>query len=305
MGVGPGAAAAGSPAIACAWCAAPFDESTARLAGRAVCGRCGAETTDPQPTEAELDHAYGDWYRPGGGRFAGPLDLMLARARAWPARRIDEIAPPGPVLDVGSGDGTMLRALRARGREATGVEREPSGDGVVAGDVRELDGEWAAIVFWHSLEHLRDAGAALEHAVGLLAPGAVLVIAIPDRSALQARAFGERWLALDLPRHLVHVPGAALLASIRGHGLELVRVSHWRGGQVVFGWLHGLVGALSGIDLYDAIRRPAARRARLGAGRRALALALAVALAPVALAAAAVEVAAGRSASLYVEARRG
>ena len=37
-------------------------------------------------------------------------------------------------------------------------------------------------------------------------------------------------------------------------------MSHWRGGQALFGWLHGLVGSLPGRpDLYDAIRRPEAR----------------------------------------------
>ena len=93
---------------------------------------------------------------------------------------------------------------------------------------------------------------------------------MPNPASLQARAFGERWLALDLPRHLVHVPAPALLARLRELGLSVERVSYLRGGQVVFGWLHGLVGALPGHpDLYDAIRRPEARRAPLSPPRGA------------------------------------
>ena len=70
------------------------------------------------------------------------------------------------------------------------------------------------------------------------------------------------------------------------------RVSHLRGGQVLFGWLHGLVGLLPGRpDLYDAIRRPEARRRPLGPRRRAVTLAAGVLLTPAAAAASAAEVA--------------
>lgn len=68
-------------------------------------------------------------------------------------------------------------------------------------------------------------------------------------------------MALDLPRHLVHLPSAALIDRLRSLGLAVERISYWRGGQVVFGWLHGLVGMLPGHpDLYDAIRRPEAQQ---------------------------------------------
>jgi hypothetical protein len=131
----------------------------------------------------------------------------------------------------------------------------------------------------------------------------VLVVAMPDASALQARAFGDDWLALDLPRHLVHVPGSALLDRVAAAGLRTERVSHWRGGQIAFGWAHGLVKRTSGLDLYDAIRRPEARMAPMGAGRRVAALGLGAVLAPIAVVGAAGEVVARHSGSIYVEAR--
>ena len=174
-----------------------------------------------------------------------------------------------------------------------------------SGEVSEIEGPWAAIVLWHALEHLRDAGPALDHLASTLEPQGVIVIAMPNPDSLQARAFGDRWLALDLPRHLVHVPAVALLARLRDLGLRIERVSHLRGGQAVFGWLHGLVGSLPGRpDLYDAIRRPDARSEPMPAGRRALALAAAVVLLPVAASLALAEAALRRGASTYVEARR-
>lgn len=290
--------------LGCAWCGAPLPERTPGH-GRTFCDVCGAATTDPWPTAAELDRAY-EHYRPDRGRFSGLGDALLRRTRGRLARRVDRIAPPGPVLDVGAGDGSLLDALTARGREATGLERDSRRDDVRAGEVGDIEDGQAAVVFWHSLEHLRAPAAALEQAVGILRPGGVLLVAVPNAASLQAETFGDRWFHLDLPRHLVHLPASALVERIRALGLEVTRVSHWRGGQAVFGWLHGLVGRLPGRpDLYDAIRRPEARSAPVSGGRRALTLAAGVLLAPWAALAAAIEIAFRRGGTVYVEARRG
>lgn len=209
------------------------------------------------------------------------------------------------MLDVGAGDGTLLDALRESGRDALGLERVSARADVLANEIEEVEGEFAAVVMWHSLEHLRRPGAALVAAADLLAPGGVLVVALPNSDSLQARAFGDRWLALDLPRHLVHVGTDSVLDRLRSLDLRVERVSHLRGGQGAIGWLHGLVDrALGGASLYDALRRPAARAEPLGRRRRWTILAAAVALLPVALAATAVEVALRRGASMYIEARR-
>jgi SAM-dependent methyltransferase len=261
--------------------------------------------TFPPPTDAELEHAYADWYRPDAGRFSGFGDTLLRRLRARLAIRLDSIAPPGPVLDVGAGDGNLVDALRARGREAVGLERVSSHPHVREAEIEETDGSWAAIVFWHSLEHLREAGGALEHAASILSPGGVLVVAVPNAASMQAALFGERWFALDLPRHLVHIPSRALQNRIRELDLKVERVSYLRGGQVTFGWLHGFIGWLPGHpNLYDAIRRPEAREQPMSAGRRAFVLLAAALLLPIALLCSAVEVAARRGGTVCVEARR-
>jgi SAM-dependent methyltransferase len=293
----------------CGWCGSSARPSGGRLA---VCGLCGAATTHPPPDEAELRTAYVGSYRPPSGRFSGGGDRVLRYTRALLAGRLDRLAPPGPILDVGCGEGALLGALISRGRDAVGLEQgdQPAQSRL---DVREVDildfdeqrGEWAAVVFWHSLEHLREPRAALRRACSLLAPSGLLVIAIPNRSSWQARWLGDRWFALDLPRHLVHLPAEALVEAVRESGLEIERVSYWRAGQVLFGWLDGLVSMLpSHPSLYDAIRRPEARATAISPSRRVTTLAAGAALATVATVLAASEVAARAGGSVYVEARR-
>jgi 2-polyprenyl-3-methyl-5-hydroxy-6-metoxy-1,4-benzoquinol methylase len=289
----------------CAWCGADLDPRAEHPVGRLRCERCGSQTTWPIPTDAELERAYGDWYRPQDGRFSGVGDHLLRRLRGRLAGRIDDIAPPGRVLDVGAGDGALLDALAARGRAAVGLERHATRPDVKAVEVTDYHERCSAVVFWHSLEHLRDAGDAVEHGAALLEPSGSLVIAMPNPASVQARLFGDRWLALDLPRHLVHVPARALIGRLESLGLRVERTSYLRGGQVVFGWAHGLVGSLPGHPhLYDAIRRPQARQRAVSAPRRLATLAAGAASLPVAGAAAVAEAAARRGGTVYVEARR-
>ena len=294
------------PLPACAWCGGPSARAGQRLI---ACHACGVALTYPIPDDAELAAAYGGHYRPDSGRFAFGADRLLASSRAVVVGRALESAPAGPVLDVGSGDGSLLDALAAQGREVVGLERGSTGrEDVVAVELTDYEarrGEWAAIVMWHSLEHLRDGPAAIQHAVSLLAPGGLLVLAVPNLDSWQACVLGDRWLALDLPRHLSHLTARALLARLAREGMSVEQVSYWRGGQVLFGWLHGLVAQLPGHpDLYDAIRRPAARAAAMSAGRRTLALVSAVALAPLAGVLSLAEVGARRGGSVFVQARR-
>ena len=297
------------PAEACVWCGAPFDASADRRAGRTVCHGCGAATTDPWPDEAELEAAYGGWYRPadGVGRFHFAGDAILRRGRSMLAGHLDEVAPPGPILDVGAGDGVLLDALAARGRSVTGLERGERRADFLALPIEEVergDG-WAAVVFWHSLEHMAAPRSAIREAYRLLALGGVLIVAVPNTNSIQARIFGDRWLHLDIPRHLAHLSTATLTSGLAADGFTVDAVSHLRPGQIVIGWLTGLVASLpGGLDLYQALRRPEARIEPMSQTRRLLSIIAGVALLPVAVFGAALEVVLRRGGTVYVEAQR-
>lgn len=297
------------PAEACVWCGAPFDGGSPRLDRRTGCRRCGAATTDPRPDDEELEAAYGDWYRPGdgGGRFAFAGDAILGRTRGLLARHLDEVAPPGPILDVGAGEGTLLDALVARGRTVTGLERGVKREDFVDAPIETItrgDG-WAGVVFWHSLEHMPRPRSAIREAARLLAPGGVLIVAVPNAASIQARLFGDRWLHLDIPRHLVHLSTATLTSGLADDGFRVEAVSYLRAGQVVIGWLTGLVASLpGGLDLYQALRRPEARIEPLTTARRLASLAAGTILLPVAAAGAVAETLLRRGGTVYVEARR-
>ncbi len=78
------------------------------------------------------------------------------------------------------------------------------------------------IAIWHVLEHLPEPLAFLQAAAANLAPGGVLVIAMPNPDALQFRLMGRRWPHLDAPRHLALIPEALLSRKAQELGLEKV-----------------------------------------------------------------------------------
>lgn len=297
----------GAAPTACVWCGARLaaDNASEQLTGRLRCHNCGAATTDPWPTESQLDAAYGSWYRPSGGarfRFGG--DVVLARSRGLIAARLDRVAPPGPVLDVGAGEGSLLDALERIGREGSGLERSDADPRFRDESIEQVEAGWAAVVLWHALEHLPQPGEAVRAAAAILLPGGIIAVAVPNSSSLQARAFGDRWLHLDLPRHLSHLTTASLIAGLERSGFSVEEVSYVRSGQQVIGWLEGLVGLLPGRpSLYQALRAPAARTRPIGGMRRALTILAGAALLPLAGACAAVEIALRRGGTVYVEGR--
>jgi SAM-dependent methyltransferase len=182
----------------------------------------------------------------------------------------------------------------------------PSREDIVDLSLPEVEqDDFAAIVFWHSLEHLPDSGPVMAAAAERLRPGGVVFVAVPDLGSPQARFFGDRWIHLDLPRHLVHLTTDSLIGVMEADGLKVTATSRTRGGQNLIGWLDGFVAMLpGGLNLYQALRRKTARRIHLDPVRRVLSILAGIVLFPVALVCAAAEIAGRRSGTIYVEGRR-
>jgi SAM-dependent methyltransferase len=113
-------------------------------------------------------------------------------------------APHGPVLEVGCGEGRVIRDLRARGYEPTGVdvsptmihhaqEADPDGRYVVA-DASRLpfaEESFALVVAFNSLMDIDDLDGAVAEAARVLRPGGRLCACVTHPVA-DAGVFAER-----------------------------------------------------------------------------------------------------------------
>jgi SAM-dependent methyltransferase len=229
--------------------------ATPRLFSVVRCRSCGLAYTSPRPSPSETAAFYPDdyWGRETADGLTGddarqappPLrhwveDAYRRRQQREVVRWLARLRPArGRLLDVGCGRGDLLTALRADGWRAQGVEpsaaaaetaRRRFGLDVVTGTLEDADLRddagagplFDAVVFAGVVEHVPDPLATLRRARALLAPGGLLaVLFLPRFDSLQARLFGPRWLALDLPRHLYHFDDDSWRRLLAETGLRL------------------------------------------------------------------------------------
>lgn len=226
------------------------------------CGQCGMMVTDPLPAPEQIPAlyptesypCYSAAQRASGARrwiarqvarassTRNGLRRQVARAVLFPAlRRAGGMPHPtaGPrrILDVGCGDGEFLEAITAAGWETMGLEMAETA--AAAGRARGFTIEtgtleaapfpahsFSAVRLWHVFEHLLDPRAALRTIRMLLAPGGELILGIPNAASLYARAFGPRWTAWELPRHLYHYTPATIRRLLAEEGFHDIRVSY-------------------------------------------------------------------------------
>jgi hypothetical protein len=237
----------------CAWCDQPLARGPLRAFGQLRCDHCGATTTLDWPAERGLVRAplLPAVQVRGAHRLCTLGEAARRRARRRLAVRIARVAPPGPVLDVSSGDRLLLDALRATGRLTTGIVSGPGADpdaGVQNAEITELGGRYAAIVFWQSLGRLRTPGVALEHAAALLKPGGLLAIAQPSTTRLQARALSELLMAPGVPRHRVLIPPQTVMERLRALGLQVDRIDHLLDLPTPGALLQNVLGGVTAIE---------------------------------------------------------
>jgi SAM-dependent methyltransferase len=214
------------------------------------CRSCGFATTEPVP--ASLDRYYPPRYRGFNAVAAFVLRRLYARrADAWLAR----LPPRGFALDVGSGPGWMIGALRARGWRAIGTERSAdaaartrasTGAPMFVGDLDALrEGPILdLVVMFHVLEHLADPFATLRGVAARLGPGGVLVLGLPNLASWQARIAGRHWMHLDVPRHLCHFTPTAIERALDTAGFRICSIDYRSIEHDPLGWVQSALDGL-------------------------------------------------------------
>jgi SAM-dependent methyltransferase len=210
-----------------------------------ICARCGSGRTLPYVAADRL----GRLYPPSYNAFAMPPNPVLRvaatglfRWRYWRGLRrppLAELSPltPGRLLDVGSGRGDLGLVLGDRSWRVTGVEpsREaceqanargaPTLHGTLATVSSLLDGDFDAVLFQHSLEHVAEPLDDLRLAGKRLRPGGLVLVTLPNFGSWQARRFGSDWFHLDLPRHRSHFTALGIDLLLRRAGLRSLRTN--------------------------------------------------------------------------------
>ena len=148
----------------CVWCGSALGRGATRLRGRPAARTAARRPPTPGPPTRCSPEPTASWYRPESGRrFALVGDALLRRTRGhcW---RVGSTRSrrPGRCSTSAPATARCVDALRAADAMRSALERMRAAPTTSATSrSTEVEGEWAAIVFWHSLEHLPEPGDAI------------------------------------------------------------------------------------------------------------------------------------------------
>lgn len=194
-----------------------------------VCRTCQLVCADPIPTPQESQIIYSQdfdysWYQ------------KVAFFKKRQALKRTEIItsflrPESKILDIGSGHGYFVNALRNKGYSAYGFE--PDGSAIVslqnhvfrASSLLSIPHTFDVITMWHSLEHFNDLNTSLQQIKKLLAPDGTLIIAVPNFASIGQTKRKGAWVWLQQPYiHIWHFNAENLTELLRKEKFILIKL---------------------------------------------------------------------------------
>jgi SAM-dependent methyltransferase len=201
------------------------------------CKNCGLVYLNPRPEEEAILGFYPEDYHRRSFSLE-ELDAQRLFGLPWRDAIQRKYAPllrlksSGRVLDVGCGDGFLLKYLQEEGWDVMGTEpgnsacaREILGLDVFQGPLDAADfsaGSFDVITLSHVLEHLHDPVATLQRVRHLLRDGGLVHIEVPNFDCLEARLFDAAWIGIAAPLHLYHFTPNTLRATAEKVKLDIV-----------------------------------------------------------------------------------
>jgi 2-polyprenyl-3-methyl-5-hydroxy-6-metoxy-1,4-benzoquinol methylase len=204
------------------------------------CQQCGFRFTNPRP---ELNHL-GDYYKSEdyishSNTAKGFINSTYQTVRKYTLLKklqlISKYYKTGKLLDIGSGTGDFLKVMRDAKWDVMGIE--PSDDARDFStkssmlDVRSEseidllpDASFDVVTMWHVLEHVPKLNERVKDLKRLIKPDGLIIIAVPNCESLDAKIYGDKWAAYDVPRHLYHFAPQDITSLFANHSMKVIRI---------------------------------------------------------------------------------
>jgi 2-polyprenyl-3-methyl-5-hydroxy-6-metoxy-1,4-benzoquinol methylase len=201
------------------------------------CVKCGLVFATPRIGREQIWSRYSpsyfyDEYLPAQGVIDRQFDLAVfdARHAEMLALIAAKIAPPGRMVEIGTGAGFFLKAAERAGWACSGIEVSQEAADFARTrlelDVRQgtaedsgyPDGSVDVAIMFEVIEHLLDPRRSLEGVRRALRPGGRVVVSTPNFNALSRRALGAEWTVISPIEHLYYFTEATLERLLRRAG---------------------------------------------------------------------------------------
>jgi 2-polyprenyl-3-methyl-5-hydroxy-6-metoxy-1,4-benzoquinol methylase len=190
---------------------------------------------DPIPTDMH------PFYEGGYQKIPNTLSELraIAAAEKYRMKPILKYKNGGRLLEIGPWMGIFSCNAKDAGFDVTAIDidencinflnnvvvvraLQSSDPAETLGQIKE---KFDVIAMWHCLEHLRNPWSLIERAAERLAPGGVLLVAIPNIESYEFSTLGAAWKHLDAPRHLYFYPAKSLVTLCHVNGLKEVELT--------------------------------------------------------------------------------
>lgn len=140
----------------------------------------------------------------------------------------------GSLLDIGAGTGAFASTMKKAGWTVVALEPDKTAriNAEKAFQVQLYPAEnlfnlpsnsFNVITLWHVLEHVHELHKYLEIFHALLTERGTLIIAVPNYTSFDAKAYAEDWAAYDVPRHLYHFSPQSMHILLKTHNFKLIQ----------------------------------------------------------------------------------
>ncbi len=203
------------------------------------CNNCTLRFTQDVPTEENIGSYYqSSDYISHSNTSKGIVNKLYHTVRSVTLQTKRKLVEKnsgkktGNLLDVGAGTGAFALTMKNAGWNVTGLEPDATAR---ANAKKDFDVElqptenlfnlqqqsFDVITMWHVLEHVHRLHEYLEIFYALLMPGGTLIIAVPNYTSYDAKAYAEKWAAYDVPRHLYHFSPKSMQLLLQSHNFKL------------------------------------------------------------------------------------
>lgn len=209
------------------------------------CSGCGLGHTSPVP-ENMKDFYEKTYY---GNRHGFTEKYCIKRRAGIVFSALKQIKGKR-LLDIGCGDGSFIRYMKLNGFEVAGTEINP--DQSLFHDLSVLNGieslaasnQFDCITMWHTLEHMPDIRYMLGYVYRLLADDGRLIIAVPNNAGFQAELFKNRWLHIDVPRHIYHFDSESLELCLESNSFLVEKTMYQEFEYDLLGWVQSALNSV-------------------------------------------------------------
>jgi 2-polyprenyl-3-methyl-5-hydroxy-6-metoxy-1,4-benzoquinol methylase len=199
------------------------------------CSGCDIVFLHPRPDD--MSPFYSDGYLPIPEKLS-QLGAM-AKKEEYRMEPVLKYKKGGKLLEIGPWVGIFSYNAKKSGFDVTAIEINPrcvdflnnvvgiktiqsSEPAKAMGAMHE---KFDVIALWHSLEHLPNPWNVLKKAAERLAPGGILLIAVPNIESYDFSVLKAGWMHLDAPRHLFLYTAGSLERVCSANGLKALELT--------------------------------------------------------------------------------